>query len=146
MSKAWQSMAKRRNVFIRIFATQARDSLLCSVMKCNKYPFIASIFVWIGYLMALASSQLNIFGFSINRSTCWQIKWDVGMFECSVHESNRAILYNLTVRWCAIYSYYQQFNININSYSIHEVLVPKDSRFQKEIQLKRCILQLAHVY
>lgn len=54
-----QSRAKQSNVFIRIFATQARDSLLCSVMKCNKYPFIASIFVWIGYFMALASSQLK---------------------------------------------------------------------------------------
>lgn len=30
------------------------DSLLCGVMKCNKYPFITSIFVWIGYFIALA--------------------------------------------------------------------------------------------
>lgn len=45
----------------RCVPPRRENHFLCDVMSCNKYPFIASIFVWIGYLPALASFFCKLF-------------------------------------------------------------------------------------
>lgn len=85
--------------------SRRENHFFCDVMNCNKYPFIASIFVWIGYLPGISpipfarneskeKKRFSHYTFALKLPTaissiltCWQIKRDVGMLKCSIGES-----------------------------------------------------------